>query len=116
MKYNFKLIIGIILTILILACSTVVFADNSTVIITPGGTQNETVQNTEVVNTEVVNTETQNSATQGTIFYNNVNTTQNTETLPKTGVTDGYVVAILVTVCAISAVYAYRKVRDFNIK
>ncbi len=111
MKYNFKLIIGIILTILILACSTVVFADNSTVIITPGGTQNETVQNTEVVNTE-----TQNSATQGTIFYNNVNTTQNTETLPKTGVTDGYVVAILVTVCAISAVYAYRKVRDFNIK
>ena len=111
MKYNFKLIIGIILTILILACSTVVFADNSTVIITPGGTQNETVQNTEVVNTE-----TQNSATQGTIFYNNVHTTQNTETLPKTGVTDGYVVAILVTVCAISAVYAYRKVRDFNIK
>lgn len=111
MKYNFKLIIGIILTILILACSTVVFADNSTVIITPGGTPNETVQNTEVVNTE-----TQNSATQGTIFYNNVNTTQNTETLPKTGVTDGYVVAILVTVCAISAVYAYRKVRDFNIK
>lgn len=111
MKYNFKLIIGIILTILILACSTVVFADNSTVIITPGGTQNETVQNTEVVNTE-----TQNSTTQGTIFYNNVNTTQNTETLPKTGVTDGYVVAILVTVCAISAVYAYRKVRDFNIK
>ena len=111
MKYNFKLIIGIILTILILACSTVVFADNSTVIITPGGTQNETVQNTEVVNTE-----TQNSATQGTIFYNNVNTTQNTETLPQTGVTDGYVVAILVTVCAISAVYAYRKVRDFNIK
>jgi hypothetical protein len=111
MKYNFKLIIGIILTILILACSTVVFADNSTVIITPGGTQNETVQNTEVINTE-----TQNSATQGTIFYNNVNTTQNTETLPKTGVTDGYVVAILVTVCAISAVYAYRKVRDFNIK
>ena len=37
-------------------------------------------------------------------------------TLPKTGVTDGYVVAILVTVCAISAIYAYKKIRDYNIK
>ena len=44
---------------------------------------------------------------------NRVNTTQ---TLPQTGVTDGYVVAILVIVCAISAIYAYRKIRDYNIK
>ena len=41
-------------------------------------------------------------------------TNTNTETLPKTGVTDGYVVAILVTVCAISAIYAYKKIRDYN--
>lgn len=108
MKYSLKLIIGTILAIAIIACSTAVFAESAVII--GGGSasaQNETVNNT--VNNTINNT-----------TYNTVNTTQTyntsaTNTLPQTGVTDGYVVAILVTVCAISAIYAYRKIRDYNV-
>lgn len=108
-KYSLKLIIGTILAIAIIACSTAVFAEPAVII--GGGSasaQNETANNT--VNNTINNT-----------TYNTVNTTQTyntttkTNTLPQTGVTDGYVVAILVTVCAISAIYAYRKIRDYNV-
>ena len=107
-NYSLILIIGTILAIAIIACSTAVFAEPAVII--GGGsasTQNETANNT--VNNTINNT-----------TYNTVNTTQTynttkTNTLPQTGVTDGYVVAILVTVCAISAIYAYRKIRDYNV-
>lgn len=125
MEKNFKLVITTFLMIVIIACSTVVFADS--VIIQPQGTQNaEVTNNNEVQNTtqNEIQNEVQNVAqnvVQNTATYNSVNTsaTYNTnkdDTLPKTGVTDGYVVAILVIVCAISAIYAYRKIRDYNIK
>ncbi len=114
MRNNLKLVIITFLTIVIIACSTVVFADNTPVIIGPGTQNEEIAENNEIQN------EVQNVA-QNTATFNSVNTSTNyntntNNTLPKTGVTDGYVVAILVTVCAISAIYAYRKIRDYNIK
>lgn len=101
---NSKVIMEIVIIIsLLFALSTVVLADNTQIIIGGGSTntQNDTATNVPNV---VMNTTTNK----------NVNTNTNTETLPKTGVTDGYVVAILVTVCAISAIYAYKKIRDYN--
>ena len=101
---NSKVIMEIVIIIsLLFALSTVVLADNTQIIIGGGSTntQNDTATNVPNV---VMNTTTNT----------NVNTNTNTETLPKTGVTDGYVVAILVTVCAISAIYAYKKIRDYN--
>lgn len=95
---NSKVIMEIVIIIsLLFALSTVVLADNTQIIIGGGSTntQNDTATNVPNV---VMNT----------------TTNTNTETLPKTGVTDGYVVAILVTVCAISAIYAYKKIRDYN--
>lgn len=74
-------------------------------------TGNVTANTTANVQNTVANTTTNISVPSTTT--NRVNTTQ---TLPQTGVTDGYVVAILVIVCAISAIYAYRKIRDYNIK
>ena len=97
---NSKVIMEIVIIIsLLFALSTVVLADNTQIIIGGGSTntQNDTATN-------VPNTNTNTS----------YRTNTNTETLPKTGVTDGYVVAILVTVCAISAIYAYKKIRDYN--
>lgn len=101
---NSKVIMEIVIIIsLLFALSTVVLADNTQIII--GGnktnTQNDTV-------TDIPNV-IQNTTNTSTSYRTN-----NTETLPKTGVTDGYVVAILVTVCAISAIYAYKKIRDYN--
>ena len=110
---NSKVIMEIVIIIsLLFALSTVAFADNTQIIIGGGSTntQNDTVTNIPnvVMNTTTTNT---NVNTNTNTSYR---TNTNTETLPKTGVTDGYVVAILVTVCAISAIYAYKKIRDYN--
>ena len=107
---SMMVIIGIILALIIILCSDTVFAN--AIIIGGNTTSNTTTGNTiaNVQNT-VANTTTNISVPSTTT--NRVNTTQ---TLPQTGVTDGYVVAILVIVCAISAIYAYRKIRDYNIK
>lgn len=107
-KINSKLIIELIIIVsLILALSTAVFADP---VIVGGGSAN-TQKDVNTVNN--VPNIVSNTTSNNTSYRTNTNT--NT-TLPKTGVTDGYVVAILVTVCAISAIYAYRKIRDYNIK
>ena len=107
---NSKVIMEIVIIIsLLFALSTVVLADNTQIIIGGGSTntQNDTVKNIP----EVINTTTNVSTNTNTSTSYRTN---NTETLPKTGVTDGYVVAILVTVCAISDIYAYKKIRDYN--
>lgn len=112
---SMMVIIGIILALIIILCSDTVFA-NATIIIGGNTTANTTTGNvTENTTANVQNTvanTTPNISVPSTTT-NRVNTTQ---TLPQTGVTDGYVVAILVIVCAISAIYAYRKIRDYNIK
>ena len=99
----------LIIISLLFALSTVAFADNTQIIIGGGSTntQNDTVTNIP----NVINTTNTNTNINTNTSYR---TNTNTETLPKTGVTDGYVVAILVTVCAISAIYAYKKIRDYN--
>ena len=111
---SMMVIIGIILALIIILCSDTVFAN--TIIIGGNTTSNTTTGNvTENTTANVQNTvanTTPNISVPSTTT-NRVNTTQ---TLPQTGVTDGYVVAILVIVCAISAIYAYRKIRDYNIK
>ena len=102
---NSKVIMEIVIIIsLLFALSTVVLADNTQIIIGGGSTntQNDTATNVPNV---VMNTTTNT----------NVNTNTNTSYRTNTNTeTDGYVVAILVTVCAISAIYAYKKIRDYN--
>ena len=109
---NSKVIMEIVIIIsLLFALSTVVLADNTQIIIGGGSTntQNDTAKNVPNV---VMNTTTNTNVNTNTNTSYRTNT--NKETLPKTGVTDGCVVAILVTVCAISAIYAYKKIRDYN--
>ena len=102
---NSKVIMEIVIIISLL------FALSTQIIIGGGSTntQNDTATNVPNV---VMNTTTNTNVNTNTNTSYRTNT--NTETLPKTGVTDGYVVAILVTVCAISAIYAYKKIRDYN--
>ena len=106
---NSKVIMEIVIIIsLLFALSTVVLADNTQIIIGGGSTNTQNDTATNIPN--VINTTTNTNINTNTSYRTNTNT----ETLPKTGVTDGYVVAILVTVCAISAIYAYKKIRDYN--
>ncbi len=64
-------------------------------------------------------TNTTNTTNNVTNIANTTNTTNNTssnETLPKTGITEDYAIIAFAVVCGISAIYAYKKVKNYNIK
>ena len=68
---------------------------------------NELAANAEAANREQViqpSTGTENSSS------NNTN-----ETLPQTGVTEDITIMFFIVVCIICAIYAYKKIRDYNI-
>lgn len=64
---------------------------------------NNTNTNTNRTNTNVNNTNKNNNSS----IYNNTN-------LPKTGIEDSIPVAVLVVVFGISAVYAYKKIKEYR--
>lgn len=73
-------------------------------------TQENTTSNTDI--TPSINTTTDNSQ----VIQPVTNTTENTtDTLPQTGVTEDITVMFFIVVCAVSAIYAYKKIRDYNI-
>ena len=43
------------------------------------------------------------------------NTTDNENTLPQAGVTEDITVMFFIIVCVVSAIYAYKKIRDYNV-
>lgn len=112
---SMMVIIGIVLALIIILCSNTVFAD-ATIIIGGNTTANTTTGNVTANTTANVQNTVANTTTNISVPSTTTNRVNTTQTLPQTGVTDGYVVAILVIVCAISAIYAYRKIRDYNIK
>ena len=109
-----ELIICIIsIAVLILAAATNVFATDLEALT---GNVNETNENefqqiTDSDNNTNVNT------TAGTINVNdntNTNNTNNTvESIPYTGV--NYSVIVIIAICGVSAIYAYKKIRDYNV-
>ncbi len=111
---SMMVIIGIILALIIILCSDTVFAN--AIIIGGNTTSNTTTGNVTENTTANVQNTVANTTTNISVPSTTTNRVNTTQTLPQTGVTDGYVVAILVIVCAISAIYAYRKIRDYNIK
>ncbi len=121
MKNSSKVLIGILMFAVIVLSASMSQAVNEITIIGGNATTTENRQNT--TNTPVIvggNTTTTNTAVNRVVntstSYNTVPTVNNAQaTLPQTGETDIYVVAALVVVCTISAIYAYRKIRDYNI-
>lgn len=74
-----------------------------------GNTTNETSSGTNNVNN------TNNTIGNNTNATNTNNTSSN-ETLPKTGITEDYAIIAFAIICGISAIYAYKKVKNYNIK
>lgn len=69
---------------------------------------NNTNTNNANTNTNNTNTNTNNTnKTNNSSVYNNTN-------LPKTGIEDSIPVALLVVVFGISAVYAYKKIKEYR--
>lgn len=65
--------------------------------------------NTNNTNTNNTNNTNANTNKNNSSVYNNTNTD-----LPKTGIEDSIPVAMLVVVFGISAVYAYRKIKEYR--
>lgn len=107
MKRN-SLIKGILLVtivaILMLITNSVYAAD--TIVLSP--TDNNTATN----NSAVANNSALTSTLTPTTPENNTSTLNSN--LPKTGIADNTVVFIVVGVCAVAAIYAYKKVRDYK--
>lgn len=68
-------------------------------------TANQIAANAQAANSQVIQPTTNTST----------NTNGNGNTLPKTGVTEDITVMFFIIVCLISAVYAYKKIRDYKV-
>ena len=122
LKVFFSLVLSIVL---ILMVTTVNAADsNGFNDITPQLTNNNAGNNTANTNTGSGSTST-NRANTGSTNTNRANTSANRSSntnssiynntnLPKTGLSDSLPVVLLVVVFGISAVYAYKKIKDYR--
>ena len=113
-----ELIICIIsITALVLAITTTAFAsetpDLNTLMAgnnTSGNNDFQTINETTNTN---MNINTNTNTNTNTNVNANVNNNTNTTAIPYTGI--DYSVLIIIAVCGVSAVYAYKKIRDYNV-
>lgn len=111
-----KVISILVISLIVMLFSTnVMAADNGFTDLTPTvnntNTTNNNTNSTNINNTNGNNTSNNTNRTNNT---NNSSIYNNTNSLPKTGVTDSIPVAVLLIVFAISAVYAYKKIKDYR--
>lgn len=111
-----KLFSILLISVIVMTFSTNVLAANNTndfsdLTNTINTTANNTNSNTNSANTN--NTNTNTNATNNVNKTNNSSIYNNTN-LPKTGIEDSIPVAMLVVIFGISAVYAYRKIKEYR--
>ena len=112
--------------LVILMCAMLIFAITPVYAATDEGfediltgnssnTSNTGNTNTGNKNTGNTNTNTNSSNVQNlNALRNTSNTTNTANTLPKTGIQDSLPTVLLVVVFGISAVYAYKKIKDYR--
>ena len=109
--------------LVILMCAMLIFAITPVYAATDEGFE-DVFNMTNTGNTNTGNTNTGNTNTRNTNTNTNTGNVQNlnalrntantTNTLPKTGIEDSLPTVLLVVVFAISAVYAYKKIKDYR--
>ena len=136
-----RLVIVMLSLVLVAVCSTSVFATdddlflsvNSTGNTASNATDNNTTSDNSTTNNTATNNTNTNNTTNSSLTTNNTtnntvrntatnNTTNNTSktnnnvnTLAKTGLSDtNGIVALIVVVCGVSAIYSYKKVNDYK--
>lgn len=112
-----ELIICIISIIaLILAVTTTVFAteDLNSLMGNATNTENNDFQQIEDTTNNTNNNSANTNASATTTNNTNTNSNVNkTATIPYTGI--DYSVLLIIAICGVSAVYAYKKIRDYNV-
>ena len=106
------ILITLIVLVCILTLSTLSYAtDTLNVITDPNAALNANNNLNQNINNSL-NQNTDNNLNQNTSLYNNTN--NNTTKLPQTGIEDS-ALWLIIPVCVASALYAYKKIRDYNI-
>lgn len=109
-----KVITFLLMSIMLSLFSTNVLAANET----DYGDLTPQVNNNAATNNANTNTNRTNNANTNNASRNNTNNTNrsnyNNTSLPKTGIEDSIPVALLLVVFGISAVYAYKKIKDYR--
>ena len=107
--------------LVILMCAMLIFATTPVYAATDEGFEDVFNMSGGNTNTGNTNTNTGNTNTNTGNTNRNVqnlnslkNTSNTTNTLPKTGISDSIPTVLLVVVFAISAVYAYKKIKDYR--
>lgn len=138
-----RLVIVMLSLVLVVVCSTSVFATdddlflsvNSTGNTASNATDNNTTSGNNTTNNTSTNNTNTNNTTNSSLTANNNTTTNNTvrntatnnttnntsktnnnvNTLAKTGLSDtNGIVALIVVVCGVSAIYSFKKVNDYK--
>lgn len=111
MKRN-SLIKGILLVTIIAVLMLVTNSVYADAIVLSPTDNNAATNNSAVDNNANTNSALTSTLTPTTPVNNSASTLSSN--LPKTGIADNTVVFIVVGVCAVAAVYAYKKVRDYK--
>ena len=116
-----KLFSILLIGVMVLTFSTTVFAadddEGFTTLPLNGNNTNINANNTNTNNTNNTNTNNANTnRNNSNTNSNNTNATNiyNTNNLPQTGIEDSIPVAMLVVIFSISAIYAYKKIKDYR--
>ena len=117
MKKVFMVAMIVLISCALVVMSTTVKATDSTLDISGDlniSTGNATTANTTNGNiTPSMNT-TGNSDVIQPVTSNTTEGNSTTDTLPQTGVTEDITVMFFIVVCTVSAIYAYKKIRDYK--
>lgn len=119
-----NVVVFLVILLLVVGITLQVGATDSTIsldnLITTSNSTNDTntTNTTNTVDTNTTNTtnttsNTVTSIVQPTNSTNNTDSSSNND-LPQTGVTEDITVMFFIVICAISAIYAYRKIRDYR--
>lgn len=114
MKRN-SLIKGILLVTIVAILMLVtnsVYASETIVLTQNTPANNAATDNSATTNNSATNNSALTSTLTPTTPVNNTSTLNSN--LPKTGIADNTVVFIVLGVCAVAAIYAYKKVRDYK--
>ena len=137
MKNLMKTLTILLIVTTILAICNVVFATEDEPIFIPdneitntgnnsvGGTNSlfdtTTNNNNSIQNNALINKTTGNNVTNNLVKNTNVNTGNSsiynkTSNLPKAGSSDSFVLIAIMFIFGLSAIYAFKKIRDYNVK
>ena len=111
-----KLFLVLLISVIVMTFNTMVMAADEIDLTTTLKSNNTTSNNTSNNNTNNTNTNNTNTNNTNTNNTSNVNSSSiyNNTNLPHTGIEDSVPAVALIVVFGISAIYAYKKIKDYR--